>query len=137
MEQEKQSQMFISLVLSLQMQGMIHLGKIVNPMDGSSEKDLEAAQATIDMLDMLLNKTSGNLSDYERKSLEHVVSDLKLNFVDEKGKQEKSEPIQENKAKEPSASEEKTEESETGKDTSEQTKAESEDNKEETDKKEN
>lgn len=66
MDKERSSQLFISLVYTWQMQAMIQLGKIANPVDGSSQRDLDAAQVTIDILDMLKEKTLNNLNDDEK-----------------------------------------------------------------------
>ncbi len=90
MKEEEYSHMFISLIYSLQMQTMIHLGKIANPATGKVETELDVAQATIDMVDMLKAKTVNNLSDDEKRFLDQVLADLKLNFVDEKNKTEVS-----------------------------------------------
>ncbi|MBX7043159.1 MAG: DUF1844 domain-containing protein [Ignavibacteria bacterium] len=88
MDKERSSQLFISLVYTWQMQAMIQLGKIANPVDGSSQRDLDAAQVTIDILDMLKEKTLNNLDDNEKRFLEQTISDLKLNYVDERNKPE-------------------------------------------------
>lgn len=83
MNENQSSDLFISMIYSLQMQAFIHLGKMINPATNKTEKDLVAAQMTIDMLDMLKDKTKGNLTDYEKSFLEKVIADLKLNYVDE------------------------------------------------------
>jgi len=41
------------------------------------------AKGTIDLLEMLQRKTKGNLDDDEQKLLEHVLYELRLNYVDE------------------------------------------------------
>ncbi len=74
--------MFQGLVISLAAAAMQHLGKTLNPVTHKIEKSLEAAQATIDMLDMLEAKTKGNLSDAESKLLKGVLAELKLNYVE-------------------------------------------------------
>ena len=86
MEVDRNMQLFLSLVNSFQMQTMMQLGKMKNPFTDESERDLNAAQVSIDILDMLKVKTENNLSEDEKKYLEQVLSDLKLNFVAEKNK---------------------------------------------------
>ena len=54
----------------------------MNPMTNKIDKNLQAAQSTIDMLDMLEAKTRGNLGDAEAKLLKGVLADLKLNYVE-------------------------------------------------------
>lgn len=65
-----------------------NLGKIKNPATDKVEKNLEQAQAMIDMLEMLSKKTRGNTTDEERKFLSNVLQELKLNYVDEVTKQQ-------------------------------------------------
>lgn len=87
MDKDKSSELFVALVYSLQMQAMMNLGKIKNPMTEVIEKNLEAASVSIDMIDMLLNKSKEGFTEEERKVLEHIVSDLRLNYVNESGKE--------------------------------------------------
>lgn len=87
MEKDKSSELFVALVYSLQMQAMMNLGKIKNPMTDVIEKNLEAASVSIDMIDMLLHKSKEGFTDEEKKVLEHIVSDLRLNYVNESGKE--------------------------------------------------
>lgn len=83
MSDDKQNgEMFQGLVLSLAAATMQHLGKTLNPLTRKIEKDLNAAQATIDMLDMLAAKTQGNLSEAEVKLLQSLLAELKLNYVE-------------------------------------------------------
>jgi len=84
MDKEKSSQLFFSLIYSFQMQSMMHLGKIVNPVTNKTEKDLDSASMTIDMLEMLQDKTKGNISDDETKFLSEALTNLRLNFTAEK-----------------------------------------------------
>jgi len=81
-EPQKQNELFQGLILSLAAGVMQHLGKTLNPMTQKIEKNLQAAQATIDMLDMLEAKTKGNLEEGESKILTHVLSELKMNYVE-------------------------------------------------------
>jgi len=87
MDKDKSSELFVALVYSLQMQAMMNLGKIKNPMTEVIEKNLEAASVSIDMVDMLLNKAKEGFTEEETKVLEHIVSDLRLNYVNESGKE--------------------------------------------------
>jgi hypothetical protein len=78
--------MYYQLVLSMQASAMQHLGKVVSQVTGQVERNLEAARYSIDMLEMLKRKTAGNLSDEEGKLIEHVLYELRLNYVDESAK---------------------------------------------------
>jgi hypothetical protein len=88
MENEKHSQLFISLVYTFQMQTLVSLGKLKNPMTEKTEKDLTAAQTTIDMLEMLKEKTKNNLTEQESKFLDQSLSDLRLNYIEEQSRSE-------------------------------------------------
>ncbi len=96
MTDEKNKQLFLSLIYSFQMQTMMQLGKLANPVTGTIEKELDGAQVTIDMLDMLKEKTKGNSTDEEVRFLDQVIADLKLNYVEERDKEVKSTEIKEN-----------------------------------------
>jgi hypothetical protein len=61
---------------------MQQLGKVVNPMTNKTEVDLEGAQLSIDMLEMLRKRTAGNLSAEERRLLTDSLSSLQMNYVE-------------------------------------------------------
>lgn len=72
-----------ALVFSLHAAGMQQMGKVVNPMTGKVERDLEQAKGTIDMMEMLKRKMAGNLDAEEEKLLSHFLYELQMNYVDE------------------------------------------------------
>jgi hypothetical protein len=80
---DKNTQLFVYLVGSFELSAMQFMGKIKNPVTDKIEKNLEQAQFSIDMLDMLKIKTKGNLQNYEEKLLDNVLGQLKMNYVDE------------------------------------------------------
>ncbi len=90
MNEDKNKQLFFSLIYSFQMQTMMQLGKLANPVTGTIEKELDGAQVTIDMLDMLKAKTKGNSSEDEIRFLDQVIADLKLNYVEERDNESKA-----------------------------------------------
>ena len=77
---------FSTFALSLATSAMVHLGQAPPP-DGESppEPNLPLAQHTIDTLEMLQEKTRGNLSDEEAKLLQSVLYELRMGFVRAKG----------------------------------------------------
>ncbi len=83
---DKNTQLFLQLAFMYHAAGMEQLGKVKSTITGKIERDLVAAQGTIDLLDMLLVKTKGNLSTEEERYLSELIRELKLNFVDEKSK---------------------------------------------------
>jgi hypothetical protein len=74
---------FYQLVISLHGAAMQQMGKVASPLTGKIERDLTQARVTIDMLDMIKRKTGGNLSEDETKLLDHVLYELRMNFVEE------------------------------------------------------
>ena len=93
-EMSKNDALFAQLVLTFQSAAWIQLGKVKNPATDKVDKDLKQAQYSIDMLDMLLTKTNGNLSDDEGKMLKDVVTNLKMNYVQEQEKSSQEKPDQ-------------------------------------------
>src|SRR6185295_4975671 len=83
---------FLTLVMSLATAAWSQLGKIPHPATNKIEKDLEQARVSIDFLQMLLEKTQGNLKPKEKELLQNTVTDLQLNFADEAGKPESKGP---------------------------------------------
>lgn len=81
--------MFIQYISSLVNAGMQQLGKIMNPLTGKMERSLEGAQATIELLSMLKEKTKGNLTTNEENVLSNGLANLQLNYADEVGRIEK------------------------------------------------
>ncbi len=84
--QDKTTILFFNLVFSLQMTAMQQMGKIKNPITDKIEKNINEAETTIDILDVLYIKTKGNLSEEEETYFSNVLKELKLNFIDEKNK---------------------------------------------------
>jgi len=82
-EKQKNEILFMQFVMGLSHSGMMQLGKVMNPMTQKIEKDLIGAQATIDLLSALSEKTKGNLSKVEEDLLTNSISTLQLNYVDE------------------------------------------------------
>jgi hypothetical protein len=62
---------------------MVHLGKITHPVTGKVERDLQTAKLLIDLLGAMETKTKGNLSGDEERLLGGILTNLRLNFVQE------------------------------------------------------
>jgi len=61
------------------------LGKIADS-TGQVNRNLEYVSQNIDLMTMLKEKTKGNLSEEMEKMLEGMLSELRLNYMDEKSK---------------------------------------------------
>jgi len=89
--------LFMQLIIQNQQIAMMAMGKIKNPVTDKIDRNLEHAKLYIDTLDMLQDKTKGNLSEYEEKLLTETLKELKLNYVDEVDKDKKSGESEKNK----------------------------------------
>jgi len=65
---------------------MVAMGKLKNPATDKIERDLDQAKQSIDILEMLKEKTKGNLSAELSSLLDKFLTELRLNFVDERNK---------------------------------------------------
>ncbi len=74
---------FTQLIFTFQATAMQQMGKIVNPLTGKVEKDMVQAKHSIDIVSMLEQKTRGNLNEREKKLVERVLFELRMNYVDE------------------------------------------------------
>ena len=99
--QDQQNELlFMQLVMMFQGMALQNLGKVMNPMTNQIERNLEQAKNMIDILGMLDEKTKGNLNDNEQRLMEHVLFELRMNYVDELKKGETSEEQAEDQAEE-------------------------------------
>jgi hypothetical protein len=60
---------------------LVSLGLAPDPQTNESRRDLAQAQAAIDVLLMLREKTNGNRTEQESRLLESVLYDLQMRFV--------------------------------------------------------
>lgn len=73
---------FASLVVSFATSALYHLGQVADPETGKpAPVDLGLAQQTIDTLEVLQEKTRGNLTPEEEELLTHLLTDLRMRFV--------------------------------------------------------
>lgn len=80
--------LFQHLVAMFQTLALQQLGKLINPMTGETDRDLVQAKITIDMLDMIREKTKGNLNETEKQVLDRVLMELQMNYVTERERKE-------------------------------------------------
>lgn len=75
--------LFRFFVIQQQQTVMFHLGKLVHPVTGKIERDLDAARLSIDLLGMIEEKTRGNLGAEDERLLGQVLTTLRLNYLEE------------------------------------------------------
>jgi hypothetical protein len=72
---------FISFVMSIASNAASALGMMEHPVTHQREVDVELGKHWIDILGMLQKKTAGNLTDTEKRMLEGLLSDLRMQYV--------------------------------------------------------
>jgi hypothetical protein len=72
---------FSSIVFPLYSQALVKLGLLEDPLKKRTEENLELAKRLIDLLDLLKERTQGNLKEDEEKFLESCVLQLKMNYM--------------------------------------------------------
>lgn len=72
---------FGSIVLLLYLPALIQLGLVEDPATGKVRENIGLAKRNIDLLDLLKDRTKGNLEDEEAKFLEGVLDQLKLAYL--------------------------------------------------------
>lgn len=77
---------FTVFLSSLGMQAMIAMGRLENPLSGKTEMNLEHARFLIDTLEILKEKTKGNLTSQEETLLEESLFNLRMMYVEVKEK---------------------------------------------------
>ena len=73
---------FSAFLNSLATQTLVALGEIENPISKTKELNLLQAKYTIDLLQILQEKTKGNLAEEEEKFLEAILYDLRMRYVE-------------------------------------------------------
>jgi len=74
---------FSTFVISLGTSAMVHMGRVNDPEQGEpAEVNLVLARETIDTLEMLSEKTHGNLGAQEAKLIESLLYELRMQFVE-------------------------------------------------------
>ena len=81
MSEDKILMNFSNIVLSYAVNATIHLGLSPDPATGQIAIDLNRAKDLIDMLDVLRDKTKGNLTEDENKLLEQLIYELQVKYV--------------------------------------------------------
>jgi len=71
----------VTLASGLAAQAMVSLGVFPNPATGKSVILLNQAAHLIDMMDLLNEKTTGNRTDEETKTLENALHELRMIYL--------------------------------------------------------
>jgi hypothetical protein len=85
---DRNTALLLALYAGLVQAAWMQLGKVRNEVTGKVERQLDAARVTIDTLAALEERTRPGRSDEESRFLEHALSELRMNYVDELKKPE-------------------------------------------------
>ncbi len=72
---------FSTFILSLASSALVQLGEVPNPDTGNMEENLEVARHTIDILDMLREKTQNNLDADEQRLIDGILYEVRMKYV--------------------------------------------------------
>ncbi len=72
---------FNTFILSLNTAALVHLGELPDPITKKKQPDLLLARQAIETLEMLREKTKGNLTPEEETLLKTIIYELKLKYV--------------------------------------------------------
>ena len=76
------TQRFIEFVMMHAQNAALFLGQIPNPKTGEAEINLDLARMFIDQLEMIQEKTRGNLTNEETMVLRNALSNLQMAYVE-------------------------------------------------------
>jgi hypothetical protein len=79
------TQRFLEFVVMHAQNASLFLGQIPNPKTGEPEVNLDLARMFIDQLEMIQEKTRGNLTNEEGMVLRNTLSNLQMAFVEASG----------------------------------------------------
>jgi hypothetical protein len=71
-----------TFLISLSTQALMCLGEIPDPTTGQATTDLVAVQELIDIIEMLQQKTRGNVDETESRLFEKILFDLRMRYVE-------------------------------------------------------
>lgn len=72
---------FSALIFSLGTQALMQLGEMEDPISKKKEQNIPQAKQSIDILEILQEKTKGNLTPEEESLLNNLLYDLRMRFV--------------------------------------------------------
>ena len=77
---------FTTFVLSVSSAAFVGLGVAPHPSSGKSEVNADLARHNIDLLELIKEKTRGNLDKDEQNLLDHLLRETRMKFVEIQGR---------------------------------------------------
>ena len=72
---------FSTFLLSLSTSAMVSLGELPDPIQSEKSVNLMLAQQTITIIEILKEKTEGNLTEEEERLIDGILYDLHIKYV--------------------------------------------------------
>ena len=72
---------FSTFILSLSTSALVHLGELPDPITNNKQTNLPLARQTISIIELLKEKTKGNLTEDEERLIESLLYDLRIKYV--------------------------------------------------------
>ncbi len=72
---------FSALILSLSTSVLVNLGELPDPLSNEKEINLPLAKQSISIIEMLKEKTNGNLNQDEERLIGNMLYDLRMKYV--------------------------------------------------------
>ena len=83
---------FSTFILSLCTSVLVSLGELPDPIKNDKQTNLPLARQTIGIIEMLTEKTKGNLTEEEERLMDSVLYDLRVKYIEAaKASKEKAE----------------------------------------------
>jgi hypothetical protein len=73
---------FATLVFSFATSALINMGLAPDPATKKTQKNLEVSRQNIEILEMLKEKTKGNLTPDENALMENLLTEVRLRYVE-------------------------------------------------------
>ena len=81
-----EDQLFTQLLYIFYSSAMVSMGKLKNPATDKIERDMQQSKQSIDIIELIKAKTKNNLTPDQERLIDGMLTDLRLNYVDENNK---------------------------------------------------
>jgi len=73
---------FSTFILSLSTSVLVNLGELPDPLKNENDINLPLAKQTIGLIEMLAEKTKGNLTEDEDRLIDGMLYDLRMKYIE-------------------------------------------------------
>jgi hypothetical protein len=73
---------FSTFILSLSTSVLVNLGELPDPLKNEKDVNLPLAKQTIGLIEMLMEKTKGNLTEDEDRLIDSMLYDLRMKYIE-------------------------------------------------------